>query len=66
MRVILVVTGFVGGGILGVFVGMVLAEVLVSVLGPLDEADYSATKFLVPLAAAALAAVAGAVLTARP
>ncbi|MBT9257685.1 hypothetical protein KMZ30_19095 [Phycicoccus sp. KQZ13P-1] len=60
-----VVTGFVLGGLLGLFVGMVLAEILVSVLGPLDEADYVTTKFFVPLVAVALAAVTGGMVAAR-
>jgi hypothetical protein len=65
VRVVLVVTGLVLGGILGLSVGMVFAGVLVNLLGPLDEANYFGTKFLVPLAAAALAAVAGGVIAAR-
>lgn len=65
VRVILVVTGLVLGGVLGLFLGMVGAEVVVNASGPLDESEYIGIKVLVLLAAAALAAVAGGVAGAR-
>ena len=65
VRVILVVTGLVLGGVLGLFLGMVGAEVVVNASGPLDESEYIGIKVLVPLATAALAAVAGGVAGAR-
>jgi hypothetical protein len=55
----------VSGGVLGLFVGMVVADVVVNALGPLDEAEYMGIKALVPCAAAALAAVAGGAAAAR-
>jgi hypothetical protein len=65
VRVVAVVAGFALGGMLGFFVGMVLAQVVVSALGPMAEADYIGIKVLVPFATATLAAVAGGAAAAR-
>lgn len=58
LRLVVVVTGIVLGGVLGFVAGMVGADV-VNALGSRDEADYIGVKVLGPLAAAVLRAVAG-------
>ena len=65
MRVVLVVIGFVVGGALGLILGMVAADVVVSAAGSLDESEYIGIQALVPLGAATVAAVAGGVAGAR-
>lgn len=65
MRVAVVVCGFVVSGVIGFFLGMVTAEVVVNTLGPFGESEYMGIKVLVPLATAVMAAVVGGMVAAR-